>query len=128
MSTSGDKVASRAARFKTSGESSVPARLDRPPSRPDFVRFAFLSLAGTFISELVQPPVQRLDRLAITPLFTGLRTTRSLLPKLDVEGSSPFARFCVLGRISTVALVFLGFRAATPHSPESSHMPPVDSV
>jgi len=48
---------------------------------------------GTFISELVQRPVQRLERLAVTLLFAGLRTTPSLLPKLDVEGSSPFARF-----------------------------------
>jgi len=40
----------------------------------------------------------------------------------------PSPAFCVLGRISTVALVFLGFRAVTTQSPESSQVPPVDSA
>ena len=41
---------------------------------------------------LVQRLVQRFPRRAATRLFAGLRTTGTLLPKLDVEGSSPFAR------------------------------------
>ena len=41
---------------------------------------------------LVQRPVQRFPRQGATLLFAGLRTTGTPLPKLDVEGSSPFAR------------------------------------
>jgi hypothetical protein len=41
---------------------------------------------------LVQRVVQRLTRPVVTVGTAGLRTTPSRLPKLDVEGSSPFAR------------------------------------
>ncbi len=46
---------------------------------------------------VVQLEVQRPAAVAVSALFPSLGTTRTLLPKLDVEGSSPFARFSIVG-------------------------------
>ena len=90
-STSGGSAARRSANSSTTtGSWSKPFRSDGcPASAPSA---AGLPLAGA-PRELVQPLVQRLRRRVVSAGATGLRTTPSRLPKLDVEGSSPFARF-----------------------------------
>ena len=85
---SGGKEANRAARSSIAG-CCLPAHLAAASETGGFPSPAE---AAPCCRVLVQPLVQRFPRQAATRLFAGLRTTGTLLPKLDVEGSSPFAR------------------------------------
>ncbi len=92
-STSGGSAARRCANSSTAtGSWSKPFGSDGCPATAPSA--AGLPLASA-PRELVQRLVQRSRRRVVSAGAKGLRTTRSRLPKLDVEGSSPFARFSV---------------------------------
>jgi len=65
----------------------------------------------------VQPPVQRPEGLDVSAASAGLRTTPRPLPKLDVEGSSPFARSCCVAAKPRGVLLLRGFAGRSQSSP-----------
>ena len=65
------------------------------------------------VQHLVQPP----RSLVVSAVLSALRTRRSPLPKLDVEGSSPFARSCRVAAKPRIVLLFRGFAGRSQSIP-----------
>jgi hypothetical protein len=73
--------------------------------------------------EPVQHSVQRTLGLDVSPCPVGVATTVWQLPKLDVEGSSPFARSSGFTRITAGSRGIFGFLARADFLPDGLRQP-----
>ena len=75
------------------------------------------------LSVSVHPTVHPSATTSENTVFPASRTTGTLLPKLDVEGSSPFARSLVFAGITCESRDILAFFARADFSPDGLRCP-----